>query len=517
MSRRDGPDEELEDLGIEEPDPEEDQFAEDEGDANEQAAVAAWLDGLEAVDGLPPDEGDGFEEEGPSGGMAGFAGELVGEGDGSPVGDDEPAPEFAGGWDGLVGDDDAADPDGPEGGLPDGLGDEWFLDDGPAPDPDGGAEGPVEDSFDDIDEEGWDEIGEAEDQDGDELEAEQAMARFGIELAEDSGGRPPVARLAGALAGELVFLGPREGSARAVAVGGGAPVAAGDAVFVLGADGLLHAVRERLPACAGSVCLAGDAIVVGTDTAGAFRFDHPAAVPVAINGWSTLGLGPYRGPAVSTSLEVFAGRRAGAPLFGLTGEGQLFASRDLGEHWAGPVTDGPCLAATAEEDGGELAALVRGPEGLFLVRGRPGHLRARRVADPRIEGWLRAGPPRLVAAGASVAVMPADPGAPLLLSLDGGEPAALPAVTGATAVALDGEDPSWLAVAVVDPEGGRAEVRLSEDGGRSFCTALHLEPGDGGSPAVTALAADAGTSTRLFAVTARGLFRLTLRGRTRGH
>jgi hypothetical protein len=290
----------------------------------------------------------------------------------------------------------------------------------------------------------------------------------------------------------------------AIAVHGGAPVAAGDGLYVTGADGMLHAVRERLPGFACSVCLVEGAILVGTGSAGAWRFDHPSARPAAINGWSAAGLGSDAGSGVSTSLEVFAGRSADAPLFGLTGEGQL--------------TDGPCLAATAEEDAGGLVALVERSREVCLVRGVPGRFGVDAITDRETASLLRAGAPRLATAGDTVVVLPAVPDAvPLLWS--GGEGfVRLPAAAGATALALDGEDPSWIAAAFLDSERGHAEVRVSDDGGRSFQAALEIGPGSGsGPPAVTALAVDAGTTTRLYAVTGRGVYRITLRRRTREH
>jgi hypothetical protein len=518
MSRRDGPEpgpEEFPDAGG----PEEAGGTEDRDGGDEAAAVEGWIDSLDepADDDVGAGAGD---ERGPIG-QADVSGELVGEGEGG----------FADGAEGLPGGDDGQWPELSGDGLEEGWSadetgeaprpeDDWFLEDAvPALDRDG-RDGPLEDRVDGIDEEGWDDLG-ADGEDGDdggELPVERAMARLGIELPPELDVRPEVTRLEGGVARDLTFLGPRDGAAVAIDVRGGAPVAAGDEVFALGADGKLHAVRERLPSRATSVCVRGGSIVVGTETAGALRLDHKAARPEAINGWSSLGLETPAGQGISTEFTVFAGGCEDPALFGLTGEGQVFASRDLGEHWAGPLTSGRCFAATAAEDTGELVALVDGPGGIFLVRGHPGRLRATRCVDPGIEALLRAGPARMVAAGPAVAVLPAGALAPLLLSIGGAQLVPLASAPGVTAVALDSDDSAWIAAAFRGPSADRAEVRVSNDGGRSFQVALAIESEDGsGSPAVTALVVDAGTTTKIYAVTGRGVYRLTLRQRTRGH
>jgi hypothetical protein len=514
MSRRDGPGSGPEDL-LDGDDPEAAGGAEDDDGGDEAAAISGWVDSLGELADADCQGGAG-DEEGPVG-QPDVNEELVGEGEGTfadgaeglPDGDDGQWPELIG--DGLeeggAGDEAREEP---------GLEDEWFLDDDGDPLDRDGRDGPLEDRVDGIDEDGWGDLGAGGEDDDEELPVERAMARLGIELPPEVVARPVSTRLEGGVARDLVFLGPREGAAVAIDVRGGAPVAAGDEVFALGADGRLHAVREHLPSRATSVRVLGGSIVVGTEAAGALRLDHPGARPEAINGWSSQGLGPRVGQGISTAFTIFAGGSADPTLFGLTGEGQVFASRDVGEHWAGPLTTGRCLAATAVEDTGELAALVDGPAGVVLVRGHPGRLRAVRNAGSGFETLLRAGTARLVAAGPLVAVIPAGAAEPLLLSVDGAGLVALAA--GVTAVALDGDDPAWIAAAFHDPGADRAEVRVSGDGGRSFQVALVIEPEDGpGSPAVTALAVDAGTTTKIYAVTGRGVYRLTLRQRTRGH
>jgi hypothetical protein len=105
------------------------------------------------------------------------------------------------------------------------------------------------------------------------------------------------------------------------------------------------------------------------------------------------------------------------------------------------------------------------------------------------------------------------PGAPLHVSIDrGGSFAAIPAVTGVTAIAVDAHEPGWIAAATWDHEAGTGAVRVSRDGGKTWRTAFETGSAEEREEPVyrpgrvTWLAVVGETCRRLIAVTGEGAY-----------
>jgi len=405
------------------------------------------------------------------------------------------------------------------------LDDDWFVDDeGGAVADDGGQEGPLDDELTEIDAADWDDLGDDLD---DELEpVEDVMDRLGISFPEEeeadrrTGARTRVDR---GVVLERQFLGPRGARIEAVAVDGGAVIGAGDGVFALGADGMLHQTPAEIPGYCASICICRTHAFVGTDRSGAFRLSDRGLIAQPINGWNTVWVEgrPMMG-RVTTSFAV-AGHPVGDEIrvLGITGEGQVFASTDLGQSWSGPLTDGKCLGAAVVEGTGEVIALVGG-----------GGAASRLVASSDLESWRRLETPGPLAAvdqpgsvclaaanGTLLAAVDA-PGSPLHCSVDGGRTwSALTGVAGVTAVAVDPSGPGRIAAATYDSQQDLGLVRVSEDCGRSWQIAAVAgrEPAlgersehDGPRGRVTCLVVDVGRTRRLYVVAGEGAQRIVL-------
>ncbi|MDD5309797.1 MAG: hypothetical protein PHU25_20975 [Deltaproteobacteria bacterium] len=400
------------------------------------------------------------------------------------------------------------------------LEDDWFVDDR-EDEPvgaDDGDDGPLEDPVDLAESAS---VSGGEDDEDDER-IEDVMARLGIALpgAPDEDGEPLPAFEHGAVF-ETVSIGPEQGRVIAVGIAGGALVAVGDGVYLVGADGLLHR-REGSQilegALATSLTALGGEVFLGSARGGAFATADLGATLAPMNDWYELGLnGPGRAGAqpVSTTFDILGQVHPGGNrLLGLTGEGQLFASDSLGRAWSGPVTHEPCRAVGVLGNG-EVLALV---ESL-------GRLRLRRSSN--LSSWTDVPLPgalaatvsgaalRLASGGQTVAAAVDDPDAPLFLSLDGGRAwRELQIVKGVTAVAVDAEDGALAAVAVTRPSSPHAQVLVSPDGGATWKTVLVLREA---GARVTHLAIDVGRLIRVAAVADGKVRVVTLAGRGLPH
>jgi hypothetical protein len=497
------------------------------------------------VDDLPPLDGDAVDEADPAdlaGYLADFESEEAEEGD-DPIGqstDEETAEELShleGSWI----DDGAETPaeeldlgveeeetgwSGEDAEDVPALEDDWFVEDGdPAIADDGGEEGPLDDELTEIDSSTWDDLGE--DIDDDELEpVEDVMDRLGIALPEEGAAEPARGervRVDPGVVHERQFLGPIGARIQAVAVDGGAVVGAGEGIFVLGADGMLHQASVEVPGYCGSVCVCGNHTFVGTDGAGAFRVSERDGDAAPINAWNTVWIGgrPVMG-RVTTSFEIVGQPLGdGIRLLGRTGEGQLFASSDSGRTWSGPLTDGKCLAAAAVEGSAAVIALVGGAGSS-----------SRLVATTDLESWRPLETPQLLAgvdqpgsvhlaaADGTLLAAPDLPGAPLACSFDGGQSwTERSGVVGVTALAVDPGGSGRIAVATYDAERDLGLVRVSEDYGQSWKIAAVAgqEPAargrgdaDDALGRVTCLVIEVGRTRRLYVTAGEGAQRIVL-------
>jgi hypothetical protein len=307
---------------------------------------------------------------------------------------------------------------------------------------------------------------------------------------------------------EVQYLGPVRGWVAGIAVVDGALLAAGDGLYRVGADGLLHRYDAENEIDAVSVCAAGAAILLGTERLGLLRAEGFGRAVEPFGIWLDARCAAER--RLPGPLAVFG---AGAVLAGLTGDGELIASDDEGRTWRGPLAERRCLAAATWEGETAILALVDGEEGPALLAG-----------DGRAK-WWRPGAPcpigasdrsakiSIAAAGGVIAIGSDRPGAPLSVSMDHGESfSEVAAVTGITAIAVDAREPGWIAAATWDPAEGVGAVRVSLDGGKTWRTAFatgraeeredpSFRPGR-----VTSLAVAGDDVRLLYAVTGEGVY-----------
>lgn len=500
------------------------------------------------VDDLPPLDGDAVDEADPADladYLADFEdGDAGDEEDGTadPAADEETAAELAdleGSWidDGVEAPAEELDLgveeeetgwSGEDSGEVPTLEDEWFVEDGdPVIAEDGGEEGPLDDELTEIDSSTWDELGD--DIDDDDLEpVEDVMDRLGIALPEEEveeRPRPDKVRVDRGVVHERQFLGPIGARIHAVAVDGGAVVGAGEGIFVLGADGMLHHASAEVAGYCGSVSVFGNHTFVGTEGAGAFRLGERDEDGTPINAWNTVWVAgkPVMG-RVTTSFEI-TGQPLddGIRLLGRTGEGQLFASADLGLSWSGPLTDGKCLAAAAVEGSTAVIALVRGSGAASRLVSSTDLVSWHRLETPALlEAVDQPGGARLAAADGTMLAAVDLPSAPLVCSFDGGQSwSERRELTDVTALAVDPGGTGWVAVATYDAERDLGLVRVSEDYGQSWKVAAvagqeasaggHRDA-EGPYGRVTCLVIDVGRTRRLYVVAGEGAQRIVLSG-----
>ncbi len=411
------------------------------------------------------------------------------------------------------------------------LDDDWFVDDeeleGELDGDD--AEGPLDDSNVDLNEHraNWDDLGDETDGGDADEEILDVMERLGIDLpgVQDDTNIDVAPGMRPGVLLDRQFLGPAKGSLTAAAFAGGSPVAVGDGLFVLGADGMLHPTIEsqRLgETVATSVCAHGESIFIGTRIGGALVTRDKGRTLTAINSWYTHGLGRDTRTSVdrlSTRFEIH-GRtyQNGYRLIGRTGEGQVFVSTDEGRTWHGPLIGDRCLALATVAGDGELVAIVDTAEQISLVKFE-GVEEVARLSIPESLANAVADGGVLLGAGVDTFMIASPPVMPHC-SLDGGQTwSPVEGIGGVTALAFDPEDPGWIAAATHNSSQGLGVVRFSEDSGRNWSTAITLGGGGSTDPGLPAeqrgrilqlVVDDEARARRVIAVTAHGLYQLTL-------
>lgn len=381
-----------------------------------------------------------------------------------------------------------------EGGSPERSGDEseWFLADDleELTDDDKGAEGPLEvEDF---------EFNHDPLENGDELEDErvginEVLGRLGLEFPDiSSEDIEPVVEVAAGVLLETIYLGPPGTPIAAVTTCKLGPLAGGDGLYTLGADGLLH--RGPLPTSGenlrvGSLACVDDDIFVGTQSSGAFRTRPRATAWTAINDWFTGGLADdmSASESIGAGLTVFAAKMGShVRLFGLTAAGELFASDDRGRSFHGPLTPQRCLAAAVVEGTSAVLALVGAPEAPQLMRAD-----FNLTFEPVCVTADLTGPAdtayALCACQDTYLLARDSATAPLLCSVDAGRTwFEASQIHGPTALAIDPDNPTWLAAGLRDRRRDLGMVRVSDDGGHTWKTALvtgrDLEEDDLGPP-----------------------------------
>ncbi len=412
---------------------------------------------------------------------------------------------------------------------------DWFIDDdNQAPVlNDDGAEGPAGEDIYDLDKErdNWDSLGDETDDEDHEESTLEVMDRLGITLPTfakselDSNVEVNLGLLVDSL-----FLGPKEGMVAAATFVQGSPIAVGDGLFVPGADGMLHPVlsAQRLAEMqATSICIHDKTLFIGTQCGGAVATKDRGVGFQTLNSWYTSGLASDSQTLpeqLSTSFGILGQHTEGGfRLFGCTGEGQLFLSMDRGASWRGPLIRGHCLDLSPVAGSSDLTALVDSQDhGIQLLRSRD-----LKKWDPLSlpDGFTLAVNKSTVCLAASTETMviaAEDPEVDAYCSLDNGRTwGTIDGLKGVTALALDGEDPGWIAAAVHDESNNGGLLRISQDGGKHFKTVLKTGEVDQDNPSksvkevnrdgrILDLILDVGRTHQVIAITQGGIYLVTL-------
>jgi photosystem II stability/assembly factor-like uncharacterized protein len=411
---------------------------------------------------------------------------------------------------------------------------DWFLDGDDHSDvtDDSGAEGPIgEDVFDLDNEQGdWQSLDEDLDRE-EEDEILDTLVRLGIELPlYDTDEFESIGEINSGLLLDCTFLGPKDDAVITAAFDSGAPVALGDGLFVLGADGMLHAKvgSERLGRITPtSLCIHDPFIFIGTECGGVVRTQDRGDSYTPLNSWYTRDLSASRevlSDRISTSVQLVGQRVSGGyRLVIRTDEGQLFVSDDSGDSWRGPLLGDRCLAIGKVGGTQELIVLTKNPkdETILATSHDLSTWRERVLPDERALN-ARHRHVCLAACRNTVVIMARDASLPAYISLDRGESwAEVRGIENVTAFAIDPEDPTWMVAATYDPTVDLGIVYVSDDGGRSWQTILATE-GDAANiqavsnrpvrhmNRVSDLIVDIGRTRQITVVTASGIYLVTL-------
>ena len=416
------------------------------------------------------------------------------------------------------------------------LVEDWFIDEDVEKDllSDDDSEGPLSKESYQIEPETWDSLDDDE-ADEDDIEIWESMERLGITLLETPS--DDVIQTGEEDFPDAVFLGPSGGGITAAVFAGGAPIAVGEGIFVLGADGMFHeteASARVAETLATSVCWDGEIVFIGTRHRGAFATMDRGATLIALNSWYTQGLngsGDLSMDELSTSFEVFGQDFLGGfRLLGRTGEGQLFQSLDWGTSWMGPILKGRCSSIIPVGGGNELMVVAESAEkGPALLRS-PDLVQWETVETPQNLTLNSTNYPVHIAACRNTIIAGcSSPGTPLYRSLDRGASwAPVLQASCISAVLIDPEEPNWIAVASYNEKQGLSTIRVSEDGGDKWQRVFVTKPSSKGANTLPGGdASDAGIIiglninptkvSELLAVTGRGAYLLNLTRRGRAH
>ena len=390
----------------------------------------------------------------------------------------------------------------------------WFVSEPEVlPADDGGREGPAGQEIFEVDESGWVPLtGEDESVEGEDVFA--SMARMDISLLDYDAAVAGTAMLE-ALDISVSFLGPSHSVPQVAVFYRGRPVAAGEHLFVQGADGRLYPLPEEnaeaLTTAADSLVPYGEALFAGTAKRGALMSEDSGRSWSPINSWYTAGFaerGGVRAEKCSTSFSLsghlFSG---GFRLFGLTGEGQLFVSVDRGVTWQGPMLKG-CCSAPAVSSGSSSAWLwSAGPgEEMTFYETKNGVVGNAMPLPGRLRDKLTPGGARAAAGRGGPVVYELHSSLPAFASEDNGAKwREIPSWCNLTALMLSATSDGFDAAGVTAADGS-AQVLISLDGGRS-CREVLVVPPTAETPAQTvySLVGDEGGRC-LLAATSAGVY-----------
>ena len=408
------------------------------------------------------------------------------------------------------------------------LEDDWFCgeDEQGSISSDDGAEGPISSDPVQLEDERkfWDELS---DEEADGLDEElESFETFGVDFSEgevDLG-----VRYSAGFVLDKQFLGPEDGGVTDVCFSAAAPIAVGEGLFVIGADGLFHGIRgshwlEKVLAT--SVCAFDNKIFLGTKTEGAFITEDQGRTLTQINSWYTSGLATTTQAALERFSTAFylTGQviKEGYRLYGRAGAGQLFASDDFGETWRGPLIPGRCRAMECVSGTQDLVAVLESPEASASIMRYDGVRNWEKLNIPEVlQQSLIGGQISLAAHSSAVLVAVDDLSCPLFETRDLGKTwNSIASLKGVTSLAMDPDEPSWVVAATEDPADGRSTIHFSEDGGNTWQAVVVLndetqfsqgEAQTKKSVPVRAMSVDVGKERKVMVVKGDRVFLITL-------
>ncbi len=353
------------------------------------------------------------------------------------------------------------------------MDDNWFEEESPSSVlDDGGQDGPVEDGEIEPDQSAWEDLDEWDEDEDSSIEEVMDQLGIGLPTGDDDSlliSMPDRARMVT----ESQFLGPLLGSPAAIDVTRDGSLVVGDGVFRKGADGMFHRSESSTTIRANSVCSTRNAVFIGTVRHGALVMTGSDGRMRPINGWNHPGTETDSGP-VDTSFAVM-GQQVGDRyrLIGCAKAGQIFMSTDLGRTWSAPLTRGSCLT-TCVVQGTTSVLVLENLEGKNRVIRSDDLVKWNQVPLPvDIAHAVSHGPTRLAACEGTILIAVDAPSVPLFCSMDnGGSWFESEATTRVTAMALDPEDPGWIAAAAYRADDDLGVVRICRDGGRTWNTVL---------------------------------------------
>lgn len=392
----------------------------------------------------------------------------------------------------------------------------WFIDEAEdATVEDGGAEGPALKEKFDFDENAWDSIDE--DEDDVEEDIYETMKRMDLSLPEldeaplESEELPTIDAV-------VAFLGPEHNRMTDAIFINGRPIGVGDHLFVPGADGQFHATIETLPLELNGTDLVwhDNVLFIGTQKRGGLVTSDIGRTLKSINSWYTSGFLRKGDVTVDECSTSFSLRGHHHPthfrLFGLTGEGQLFVSEDLGISWHGPLLRG-CCSRLASASGDETVwALTQSAEDMVtLNRSDDLHTWHTVPLPAPLHRCLSTSNAVVVVNRDTLVVFAKNASCPPFRSKDKGQTwQAISGFSRIAALVLSPDADEFIATAAFSAD-GNAQIAVSFDGGKTRYLAAIISTGDGQRRStVGTLSLRIENSRRLMAVTEGGAYLITL-------
>lgn len=402
------------------------------------------------------------------------------------------------------------------------LEEHWFAEELDHPlEEDGGEEGPIDEEIAQIDQSAWEDLDGWEESEDESVE--EMMERLGLTIGHEEEERTP-GSVSFHMSVDVQYIGPKGGRAVALTSLGDSLVVVGDGVYMMGADGMVHELATTPEIEATSVVGHREMTYIGTRRNGVVTLTGSDPRLRPLNDWYSLDMQePVKAGMIETSFSLVGHDLDGRlRLVGTDGSGRIFESLDEGATWKGPLDLGRCLGIAPVGDTPQVIAAFQEGKNLSL-RASEDLVSWTHVPISRpMEGFGTGPSMALAAATGTIALAPGEDDTGLFVTLDDGiswrEARSLHRVS---AVAIDPQDPSWLAAAGRDPGSGLVAVRVSGDGGTTWNTAIILdeerEDEARGERRVEQLKVVSGSHRILYVVETGGVHQVTITSRHTSH